>query len=372
MNSHLSQLSRLLPSASAIFSTGTLATAAFLAGAAPALNAQDLTVRALDNAAVLSRTTSSADLQGIGTGNKVDANENSTHPAPMTASSATSSATGTANLWVRAGTSPMEPLPLRGFIAGLHASFSYLGATTGDGAVATTAAASSGGAQPGPVSFLVTFRQPASVGGVFAINWTGWDNPNGRWTADVDVGNDNSVEFSADSANQTNRTTDYPVSFANGNVDILVTMSGTATNAPAKLWNAFQTLRISLIRKGSCNLSSYGTSCGGAQLDAGLLTIGSAAVMATKLSGGVQNGFFVRAVGSKRVDVPLPGGCRLLAEPLVVDLLQADAQGTYKESFLVPAARNFKVTIQYVPFELVGGQMQARATQAWEMTCSGF
>ena len=77
---------------------------------------------------------------------------------------------------------------------------------------------------------------------------------------------------------------------------------------------------------------------------------------------------FVVAVGFGA----LPGGCSLLVDPASVELLRADANGSFTEAFTLPAKMNFTVTFQYLPFELVGNSIKARATNAWELTCSGF
>lgn len=204
------------------------------------------------------------------------------------------------------------------------------------------------------------------------MSWDAVRNAKSKWTAQVDIGNDNSAELSLDSTKDSNKVVAFPVKFAGGPVDIKVTLNGVGGDGPSSFLTQFQGLKISLDRQGSCKLTSYGTSCGGARMDAGMFTIGNNNVLATTLSGGVKGGFFVRVIGTKRVDQPLPGTCRLLAEPTVVQLLQADANGGYKESFMVPANYNFTVTMQYVPFDLVGSEIQASATNAWEVACSGF
>lgn len=344
---------------------------ALFAGAS--LAAQDLTVKALTNASVLARSGSQAQLQTIKAGTFVSVNESQAQQTqlPAIGINATSNS-GSAGIGLRAGPSPLEIVPNRGFLFGLNASFMFLGSTTGDGSVATTTATSASGAQQAPISFLVTFRQPSTVKGDLVLSWYGLNHANSNWTATVDIGNDNSVEFSADSTKETNRFAAIPVAFANGPIDVKVTFSGSSQGTPSSPWNVFESLKISLDRTGSCNLVSYGSSCGGAKMDAGMFSIGKSSVLAVNLSGGVQNGFFVRVIGEKRTDLPLPGTCRLLAEPTIVQLLRSDANGAYKESFMVPANMNFIVTLQYVPFDLVGTQIQARATNAWEMKCSGF
>lgn len=53
-------------------------------------------------------------------------------------------------------------------------------------------------------------------------------------------------------------------------------------------------------------------------------------------------------IGGQRISALPPGGCKLLAEPLIVDLYEADANGEYREAFPMPANMNFTVTFQYV------------------------
>jgi len=337
------------------------------------LTAQDLTVQAVTNASVLARTGTQGDLQTIKAGSKVSVDEKQFEQVlfPVPGATATSSG-GRAGLGLRAGTSPLEIVPGRGFLIGLNAIFLHMGSATGDGTVATSADASASTAKPGPVSFLVTFRQPASVTGELVVSWAGLGGSNSHWTASVDIGNDNTVELAADSTKDTSKIVGFPVTFAGGPVAVKVTLSGTASNAPAVLFNQFQSLRLSLVRKGSCALVSYGKPCGGASMNAGMLTLGKKSVLSTKLSGAASGGFFIRVFGESRTALALPGGCQLLAEPAVLDLRRADANGEFVESFLLPTYYNFTLTMQYLPFTLSGNQIVLSATEAWEMRCSGF
>ncbi|MHC4811561.1 MAG: hypothetical protein ACYTFN_00595 [Planctomycetota bacterium] len=245
----------------------------------------------------------------------------------------------------------------------------------GDGAGFITSDTVASTATAKPVSYLVTFNADKSVHGVVNLTYTGWIKYSAaKGITSVDVGNDSKVDWTGDLSKSTSDTAQFKVSFANGPVVIKVTTeaSSPTTQNSSQAQAMYQSVTLQLKKTGSCTLTNYGTSCGGASLLAGVMTLGSQSIVATKLTGGVKGGFLARVIGGKRFTAPLPGGCTLLAEPLFVDLYQADANGEFREVFPMPAETNFTVTFQYIPIDLDAKGIKALATNAFELTCSGF
>ena len=207
------------------------------------------------------------------------------------------------------------------------------------------------------------------------LTYSGWLKYSAaKGITSVDVGNDSKVDWTGDLSKSTSDTAQFNVSFQNGPVVIKVTTqaSSPTTQNSSQAQAMYQSVALKLKKTGSCTLTNYGTSCGGASLLAGILTLGSQNIVATKLTGGVKGGFLARVIGGKRVSALLPGGCSLLAEPVLVDLYQADANGEFREVFPMPADTNFTVTFQYVPIDLNTSGIKALATNAFQLTCSGF
>ncbi len=245
----------------------------------------------------------------------------------------------------------------------------------GDGAGFITSDTVANTATAKPVSYLVTFTADKSVQGVVDLTYSGWIKYSAaKGITSVDIGNDSKVDWTGDLSKATSDTAQFKVSFQNGPVVIKVTTecSSPTTQNSSQAQAMYQSVTLKLKKTGTCTLTNYGTACGGASLLAGILTLGTQNIVATKLTGGVKGGFLARVIGGKRVTVQLPGGCTLLAEPMLVDLYQADTNGEFREVFPMPADTNLIVTFQYVPIDLDTNGIKALATNAFELNCSGF
>lgn len=245
----------------------------------------------------------------------------------------------------------------------------------GDGAGFITSDTVANTATAKPVSYLVTFDAPKNVQGVVELSYSGWIKySSAMGITTVDIGNDNKVEWTGDLSKTTSDSTSFPVNFANGSVVIKVTTqcSSPTTQNSSQAQAMYQSVTLKLSKTGSCTLTNYGTACGGAALQSGILTLGNQTIVATRLTGGVKGGFLARVIGGQRVTVSLPGNCTLYAEPLMVDLFQADANGEFREVFPMPANQNFVATFQYVPIDLDANGIKTLATNAFELNCSGW
>lgn len=349
------------------------ATTLFCLALSASLSAQDITVKAQSDVSSLATSGSTSDFRTVKAGSSVTVAETASHSESLQVYNVSASTTTGYASFTQSGMASYVDVINNKFVYALTAKFLHNGTTSGDGVASTSPSNSAGSATPGACVWLVTIRHPSNVVGDLLLRWRAQQNPRAKLSVQVDVGNDNSVDFSADSTQESTKELAIPVTFNNGPLVIKVTTdSFSDAKGEGGYHNFNQSLTLNLVKKGVCNLVTYGSSCGGAKLDAGMFKVGGSSILQMKLSGGVKNGFFVRVVGTTRINVPLPGNCPLLADPSIVELLSSDSNGAYTEAFTMPADKNYVVTFQYVPFDLVGGNIVTTSTNAWELSCSGF
>jgi hypothetical protein len=107
-------------------------------------------------------------------------------------------------------------------------------------------------------------------------------------------------------------------------------------------------------------VTAFGSACG-AQLGAGP-DVGEPGALRFALAGGSNPGQAWLAFGGQRLDLPLPGPCRLLAEPLVV-VPVALQNGAGVLWLTPPASQGLRFTAQGLTF--AGGEL--RASQGLEL-----
>jgi len=341
---------------------------------AASLSAQteEVEVQAASNVSVFGKTGSQSDFQTLVPGTKVKVDYTASHSEAIRAICNASSSSGSA--WISSsGMVWRSDIVNNRFLPYLTATFLQSGTVSGDGTGALSSSASNNNPQPGPQSFLAIFRGPSSLLGNVRIYWEGRTQTTGSKTgAAVDVGNDNSVEFTGDAAKSHREERFFPVSFASGPVVVKVTFTGNAVTPGQGVQAFWQRLTVNMIKSGSCAIKSFGSPCKSAKLDGGMLTIGKKSILSLKMTGAPANAFFVRVVGQTRVNALLPGGCTLLASPEVVELKQSNSNGEFVEAFTLPGDTNWNLVFQYIPFILVNSQLQLSATNGQEATCSGF
>ncbi len=340
--------------------------------AAVAAQTEEVEVQALGNVSVLARNGAQSSFQTIAPGTKVKADFSATHSLSLRA---IANLSGTGN-WASVGSSgtvwKSDIIGSR-FVPVLTASFLQSGTVGGSGTADLSSSSTASKAQPGPQSFLVTFRAPSNVNGKVRVSWEGRLQGTGsKATASVDVGNDNKIDFAGDAAKSTREERFFPVSFAKGPIVVKVTFTGKGVTSGRSVQAFWQRLKVNMIKTGTCGVSSFGKACGGATLEGGMFTLGGYSILSLKMKGASPNAFFVRVIGSKRVQIPLPGGCTLYSNPDIVDLLRADSSGEYVDAFKLRADNNWKLVFQYVPFDLVASKLVLKGTNGQEASCSGF
>lgn len=333
---------------------------------------EEVEVQALGNVSVIAKSGNQTQFGTIAPGTKVTADFTAQHSLQLRAIANANTGGGWASIGSSGSVWRSDIINAR-FLPVLTATFLQSGSVSGNGTTALSSSSSSTNPQPGPQSFLVTFRGPKSIRGNVRLSWEGrTQTATSKTGATIDVGNDNTIDFVGDAAKSNREERFFPVSFANGPVVVKVTFTGSGSTPGKSVQAHWQRVKLNMIKTGTCGIASFGQSCGGAKLDGGMLVLGSTAIVSLKLTGGAANGFFVRVAGTQRVNATLPGGCTLLASPEIVVLGRANASGEFSEAFTLSADTNWKVVFQYIPFDLVSGQLQLKATNGQEASCSGF
>ncbi|MEZ5988042.1 MAG: hypothetical protein R3F30_02745 [Planctomycetota bacterium] len=237
------------------------------------------------------------------------------------------------------------------------------GATTTTGG--TSASASATGAGWGAHSFLITITGPANTAGELSVSWHSKEDPTTTsiqgW---IDIGNDNSVEWNPKGTMADRRT--WKMTLGASPVVVKVTVQGIArgTGNALDYQDYFTDCFVGFFEDQTTTVSvtSYGAGCGGAALNGSSVLVGQEHVFTLKCTGGFANAWAISAVGNAQLGLPLPGGCSLLSNAVVLTLLKADAQGVSGEIFKSRSTKAFTSYHQYLPIDLVGNTLVLRAT----------
>jgi len=250
------------------------------------------------------------------------------------------------------------------------------GAVTDGGG--TSASASANGATKGPHSVLLTFAGAPSTKGRVVVSFRAnvqYGTNKSLNKGAVDIGNDNSVEWSGGGSGSQAVTKEFPASLdKNGGLAVRLTTESAVfgTGDPRDFVNCWSELYVTFkaADQGKCTVQPYGKGCG-PKLDAAVATISNNNVVVWKLTGGFKNGFAVNIVGTQALNLQLGGGCSLLANAVVLTLVKTDANGEWKNSDIVPM-RNFTSYHQSLPIDVVNNTLILKASNGQKLSCTGF
>jgi hypothetical protein len=230
--------------------------------------------------------------------------------------------------------------------------------------------------KPGAISFLVTFTGTPSAQGAIALTWQSLlQYGTGTVSASADVGNDNSVEWSGGDLSGSIKNANLPVAFdSNGKIVVKLTMDGTTTGAGQFTYSSLYgrlTARFVSITAGKCTITAYGSGCLGAQVAAGVLSVGNDHVINLKMTGGFPNAFVVEAVGSQQGNLVLPGNCSLLCNAVVVLIHNTDAKGEYSTAYKISKYKRATAYHQFLPIDMQNNLLVIKATNGLKIVSTG-
>ncbi|MEZ5988043.1 MAG: hypothetical protein R3F30_02750 [Planctomycetota bacterium] len=228
----------------------------------------------------------------------------------------------------------------------------------------TSASPSATGASLGSHAFLITLTGKKSMTGELFVSWHSKDMATSAIQAMIDIGNDNSVEWNPKGTMAERKTWKMSLGTTPVQVKVVITAQAGGTGNSLDYINYFTDFMIGFFEDQTTKVSvtSYGAGCGGAALNGGSVLVGQEHVFTLKCTGGFANAWAISAVGNAQLGLPLPGGCSLLSNAVVLTLLKADAQGVTGETFKSRSTKAFTSYHQYLPIDLVGSNLVLRAT----------
>ncbi len=231
--------------------------------------------------------------------------------------------------------------------------------------------------KPGAISFLMTLTGTANSQGAIQLTWQSLlQYGTGTVAASADIGNDNSVEWSGGDIKGSIKTANLPVTFdSNGKIVVKLTMDGTTTGAGQFTYSSLYgrlTAKFIDQNAGKCTATAYGSGCGGAQVAAGVLSLGNNHVINLKMTGGFPNAYVVEAVGNQQTTLTLPGNCSLLCNAVVVLVHATNAQGEYSTAHQISKYTAMTAYHQFLPIDLQNGQLVIKATNGLKIVSTGI
>jgi hypothetical protein len=237
-----------------------------------------------------------------------------------------------------------------GDVAGSSASAQQTGATFGPHAILCTVHGA-----PGTIGKIqLSFRQSAAATGTTGVL--------------LDIGNDNTIELQSAAG----VARDFPFTFgANGMVDVRVsndcraTGDGTSTShySWTEIWVGFMP-----DLSATCTFTNYGQGCG-PQAAGGEVVIGRNRIVTMLVTGCFPNMPVVAVAGTQAINLPLLGGCSLLANALDISLLAADGAGNATDSWTVPVTMVGRTYHQFLPITLQNSALVLTASNGVRVDC---
>lgn len=225
----------------------------------------------------------------------------------------------------------------------------------------------------GPHALLATFQAAPGTVGKIVFSYRVGPYATSTTSGSIDVGNDGTVEASGAGASTSQ---EVPFTFGpSGSVDVRITnechVTGTGNvqdfaYAWTEIWVGF---RPDL--NATCTISSIGQGCNGLSESASETTAGANRVLNFVLSGAAPGSVAISMFGSTQLGLALPGaaGCTLLTNADVFGLVTVGATGIGVDTLVIPMTTTGRVYHQYLPLDVVGGNLVLATTNAIRVDC---
>ena len=234
----------------------------------------------------------------------------------------------------------------------------------------TSSSTSKTSIKQGPHSYIVRIVGQKGTAGAVYVSWHSKAVLGAKIGGTVDIGNDNSVEYTG-KANVAERKT-FPYVLGSKPLEIKVTIDGSVqgTGKYDDYVNYFVDCFVGFTvdRTTKCTLTPYGKGCG-PTLQGGSQLIGNDHVVQLKCTGGFANGWALHIIGTQAIKLSLPGNCDLLSNALVLTLIKADNSGTSSESFKIRSTDRVTSYHQFLPMDVFNNQLILKASNGIKLEC---
>ncbi|MBK9385790.1 MAG: hypothetical protein IPN34_13350 [Planctomycetes bacterium] len=232
----------------------------------------------------------------------------------------------------------------------------------------TSASPAATGAQHGPHALLLSFQNTPGTAGKIVFHFRANPGTTGSTSGAIDLDNNGTIEFRA---TQT-ATQEFPFTFGpTGSLDLRVLndCSVRGTGNTSDFQSAWTEIWVGFLPDltATSSFTSYGAGCSGAQAFGGDVLLGSNRVVTMLVSGAFPNDPVLGVSGTQPLNIPLPGGCSLLATVEVVTVLTADASGNATQTWTMPATLTGIAYHQFLPLSLQSGALVLRASDGVRM-----
>ena len=237
----------------------------------------------------------------------------------------------------------------------------------------TSASAQAGGARLGAHSYLMTVTGNPGTLGRFVMSWHSKGELGASMKGAFDIGDDNQVEWSGGGTGTVALRREFPMSIPkSGRIVVRLTTEGVAPGSGSyQDWvNYFTDFFVSYLpdKSTKCTATKYGTGCG-PTLTPLVVTGQNNHVVNLMLAGAYPNAFALSFIGTQSLNIPLGGGCTLLANGVVIKVHQTDAKGEALESWKIPLTEIIRSHHQFLPLDLQGANLVFKATNGVKIEC---
>jgi hypothetical protein len=222
----------------------------------------------------------------------------------------------------------------------------------------------------GAHSYILKVIGAKGTAGSVYVNWHTKAVLGATVSGTVDIGNDNSVEFTG-KANVAERK-NFPMVLGSTPLEIKITLDakvqGTGNYADYVNYFIDCFIGFTVDQTTTCTVTPYGQGCGPV-LSGGSQLVGNDHVVLLKCTGGFPNGWAIPTIGTRSINLPLPGNCSLLSNALVLTLLKSDNAGVTSETFKIRSTDLVKSYHQFLPIDLFNNQLVLKTSNGAVLEC---
>lgn len=233
----------------------------------------------------------------------------------------------------------------------------------------TTASAQAQGAVQGPHSFLMTITAPQGTKGALSVSWHSKAVSGASIAGAIDIGNDNSVEYTG-AANVAERKT-FPYTFGTQPLVVKITTDGKVPGQGNNIFNDyFADCFVGFIedKDSKCTFTNYGQSCGPTS-SGSVSTQNGQHKFTLNMANGYPNAFAVSMVGTSPLNVSIGNNCYLLTTIDVARPLVSDANGNSTDTWNAPSTLVGRVYFQFLSLTIVGGNLVLQSSDGTRIDC---
>lgn len=227
--------------------------------------------------------------------------------------------------------------------------------------------------KPGAIGFLARMNGQKNLKGVIRVSWQTLFKGQAASTSTIDIGNNKVIEWTGKDTGGGVASVDLPAAFDNnGDLVLRITLGGSMQAVGQFVYSSIYsrlTWKFVQPKTASCKITSYGKGCQGVSATGVVTNFPNHHLISLKVAGGFKNSHVLETVGNNTLNLPLPGGCSLLSNALVILLHKTDANGEYQHDYTVSKFQSSLSFHQYLPIEFVGNKLVIKASNGLQIQC---